>query len=298
MFDEILQQLVASELLSEDTKSQITSQFQQVTESHIAKVTQDVTESVTKELKEQWRQQWVTEMDELVEKLDSYLGEQVAAELSEFKNDISHYRDQEVVYAEKIVEEKARLAEELQREIDQLVDKVDMFLEQEVRQEMTELKEDIQLVKQNEFGRKLFEAFADTFAKTQQEDSSTVAGKLKIAESKAADTAARLAEVEAQMNQMVRESKLAQVLAPLSGKKREQMEILLKNVETEKLDESYQYFIGKIIKESTTDVKTVTESKTEVAPKNVTVVTGNGQRQVNESATDSQIDRWKSLAGL
>lgn len=298
MFDEILQQLVSSELLSEDTKSQIASQFQKVTEAHVAKVTQEVTDSVTKELKEQWRQQWVTEMDELVEKLDGYLAEQVATELGEFKNDIAHYRDQEVAYAEKIVEEKARLAEELQTEIDQLVDKVDMFLEQQMQVEMTELKEDIRLVKQNEFGRKLYEAFADTFVKTQQEDKSTVAGKLKIAESKAADAASRLAEVEAQMNQMVRESKMAQVLAPLSGKKREQMEILLKNVETEKLDETYQCFIGKVLKEQTQEIKQVTESKAPVTQKSVTVVTGNGTQQVNESAVDPQIARWKSLAGL
>jgi len=300
MFDEILQQLVSSELLSEENKSQITSQFKAVMESHVAKVSAEVTEKVTQELKEQWRDQWNTEMNELVEKLDSYLGEQVAQELNEFKGDIARFRDLEVEYAEKIVEEKARLAEELEAEIDSLVDKIDLFLEEQIKTEMAELKEDIDLVKQNEFGRKLYEAFADTFAKTQQEDPSTAIGKVRIAESKLSDAEQRLADVEKQMNQMIRESKMTKVLAPLSGRKREQMKILLKNVETEKLEESYQYFIGKVLKEQTTE-SVVQESKTVTQPQKTvaTVLTGDAPKTVvTEAAVDAFTARMKALAGV
>jgi Asp-tRNA(Asn)/Glu-tRNA(Gln) amidotransferase C subunit len=49
---------------------------------------------------------------------------------------------------------------------------------------------------------------------------------------------------------MSRDKKLKEVLAPLSGRTKDVMEAILKNVDTEQLDEAYKTFIGRVIRES------------------------------------------------
>ena len=48
----------------------------------------------------------------------------------------------------------------------------------------------------------------------------------------------------------MRDKKLKEVLAPLTGRSRDVMEAILKNVDTEQLDEAYKTFIGRVIRES------------------------------------------------
>jgi len=75
----------------------------------------------------------------------------------------------------------------------------------------------------------------------------TIAQRLAQAEAKGIGEDGWLSETE--KAQLVREAKMQDVLRPLSGSKREQMSFVLQNVETEKLEEAYGYFIGRILKE-------------------------------------------------
>jgi hypothetical protein len=97
---------------------------------------------------------------------------------------------------------------------------------------------------------------------------------------------------------MVREAKLEKLLAPLTGKKREQMEMVLKNIETARLEESYKFFIGRILKEEVeAPAKTLTEGA--AGEKKTTVVTGD---TAPVTAPTTQLDeglaRMKRLAGV
>lgn len=296
--DEILNKLLQSELLSEETKAEISEQWTASVESFKTQVREEVSMEVRNELAEQW----ISERDELITKVDSFVAEALTKEMAELKGDIERdierFRDLEAEYAEKLVEEKHKLAAEVATELDALVDKIDAFFEMRLTAEMDELKEDLEIVKQNEFGRRMFEAFATEYAKNYV-DEDAVQSKLTVAESKLKDAEKALAESEEKINKMLREAKMEQVLAPLTGKKREQMAMVLKNVDTARLEESYKFFIGRIMKEdAAATAAPLTESKTAAA---TTVVTGEEPGATTEQKAgqiNEGLAHLKRLAGI
>jgi len=290
--DEILQKLLQSELLSEETRAEISEQWNTAVDAFKTQVREETSMAVRAELAEQW----IVERDELVTKVDSFVADALIKEMTELKADIERFRDLEAEYAEKLVEEKHKLAEEVASELDQLVDKIDAFFEVRLAAELDELKEDIEVVKQNEFGRRIYEAFASTFA-TAHVDEDSVASKLKIAEAKLADAEKALASSEEHRLAMVRESKLEKLLASLTGKKREHMEMVLKNVETDRLEESYKFFIGRILKEDVAPAATLTEGM--VDDKQTTVVTGDAPVEIAAAPQlDEGLAKLQRLAGI
>lgn len=289
--DEILKKLLQSELLSEETKAEISEQWTTSVEAFKTQVREEVSGEVRLELAEQWS----GERDELIEKVDTFVAEALTKELAELRGDIDRFRDLEAESAEKLVEEKHRLAAEVAAELDELVDKIDEFFEIRLSAEMEELKEDLEVVKQNEFGRKIFEAFASTYS-TSYVDEEAVEAKLAIAESKLEDAQTALADREEELNKMVREAKLESILSPLTGKKREQMAMVLRSVDTNRLEESYKYFIGRILKEEVEPVKATL--KEDATTKKTTVVTGEPTETIVESQQGNKADSLANLRRL
>lgn len=287
--DEILNKLLQSELLSEETRAELSASV----ETFKTQVREEVSGQVRLELAEQW----AGERDELISKVDAFVAEALTNELTELRGDIDRFRDLEAEYAEKLVEEKHKLAAEVATELDGLVDKIDAFFEMRLQAEMEELKEDLAVVKQNEFGRKIFEAFASTFGESYV-DEDAVQSKLTVAEAKLADAQSALADREEKLNKMVREAKMEQVLSPLTGKKREQMAMVLRNIETSRLEESYKFFIGRVLKEDVAPAATVVTEAT-AAPK-TTVVTGEPAATIVESqgAKTTDLANLRRLAGI
>jgi hypothetical protein len=267
--DEILQKLLQSELLSEETKAELSEEWTTTVEAFKSQVREEVSVTVRSELAEQW----IAERDDLVTKVDGFVAAALLKEVTELKHDIERFRDLEAEYAEKLVEEKHKLAEEVATELDQLVDKIDSFFEVRLGQEIDELKEDIAIVKQNEFGRKIFEAYASTFAAAHIDEDS-VQAELQVTEAKLKDAEQALAASEDARNTMVRESTMNKILANLTGKKREQMEMVLKGIETSRLEESYKFFIGRVLKEEVEAPAPIALTEA-VDEKKTTVVTGN-----------------------
>ncbi len=292
--DEILNKLLQSELLSEETKAEISEQWTASVEAFKQQVREEVSGTVRLELAEQW----AGERDELIGKVDTFVAEALTKEIAELRGDIDRFRDLEAEYAEKLVEEKHALAEEVAAELDGLVDKIDQFFEMRLSAEMEELKEDLEVVKQNEFGRKIFEAFASTYGESYV-DEDAVQSKLTVAESKLADAEKALAAREDELNKMIREAKMEAVLSPLTGKKREQMAMVLRSIETSRLEESYKFFIGRILKEGDEPAKAavVTEGAPIVEAK-TTVVTGEPEAIVESQVTKTSPDALANLRRL
>lgn len=290
--DEILKKLLENELLSEDTRAELSEQWNNAVASFKTKVQEETAIEVRTQLAEQW----ITERDELISKVDTFVSEALVKEIAELRADIERFRDLEAEYAEKLVEEKHKLASEVAADLDSLVDKIDAFFEERLAAELEELREDIDLVKQNEFGRKIYEAFASTFASAHVDEESA-SSKLNIAEAKLADVEKALAKSEEQRVQMIREAKMKEILSPLTGKKREQMEMVLKGVDTSRLEESYKFFISRIMKEEAATT-VVTESAGN--GKKTTVVTGDTAPVATTSTTplDEGLARVKRLAGV
>ena len=296
--DEILKNLLESDLLSEETKTMISEQFKTAVDAYLA----EERSKLEVEIRSTLTEEFIKAREELAETVDTKIDEFLNKEFDELHEDINKFRDLEVEYAEKLVEEKERLAQLLSEQVDQLVDKLDAFLECRIDEEMSELKEDIEDVKKLEFGRKIFEAVEAEFKKIRKEDLSSVESDLAEALDQLNDANKRLAEMEQERLAEARSTKLEELLAPLSGNTREQMKIILSNVKTDKLDEAYNVYIGRILKESTAEKKdetkgTLTESKE--TKKEVTLVTGNKEEVSEEDNKPSdQLSRLRKLAGL
>lgn len=300
MMDSILKKLLESDLLSEETKAELNEQFKTVVETYLA----EERSKLEVEIRSTLTEEFVKARDALAETVNLKIEEFLDSELDELKEDINKFRDLEVEHAEKLVEEKELLAQQLGEQLNQLVDKLDAFLEVRLDEEMSEFSEDIEDVKKLEFGRKIFEAVEAEFKKFRKEDQSSVEADLAEALDKLTDAESRLADIEHARLAEARNGKLEELLAPLSGNAREQMKIILSNVSTEKLEEAFKVYIGRILKESTVEPKEVvktpiTESKKQEV-KASSLVTGNEEVLHEEVANqnEAQLTRMRKLAGV
>lgn len=248
IMDELLQKLLEAEVLSEDTKKELEEAFNSKLDEAIEVAKTDAAADVRAELTEQW----VQERDALIEAVDSKVSEFLDVEISELKEDIERFRDLEAEFAEKLVEAKSEMGEELKGDLGELVEKLDAFLEIRLSAELEELREDIEVVRQNEFGRKIFEAVAEEYAHSYADDES-LEGTLRETESRLDDTTTALEESESKLSTLEREIKMQEILQPLDGSAKEVMETILKSVPTEQLEEGYKTFIGRVLKEAVTD---------------------------------------------
>jgi hypothetical protein len=297
--EEILEKLLQSEILSTDTKQELTEAWQDAVKAKMS----ELRESAMLEVRAELADQWVKERDVLIEKLDVFVTEQIENEFNELRSDIESFRDLEAEYAGKLVLEKQAIAESMTDELDQLIDKIDSFFEVRLSEELEELKEDLELAKQNDFGRRIFEAFSTEFTKSYVDENS-IQSKLTVTESKLEDLKQCLAESEKANEKLLREAKMEELLKPLSGGKREQMQFVLQNVETRKLDEAYSHFIGRVLKEEAKDTKLVETKIVETK-----VITGEEKEeaakevQAEKTLTESKLsstslETLRRLAGI
>jgi hypothetical protein len=300
--DEILKKLLESDVLSEETKAELQEQFKSAVDTFLSEERAKLEQQITAQLTEEF----VKAQEQLTEALDVKIDTFLAAEFDELKEDINKFRDLEVEYAEKLVEEKETLATQLSEELDQLVDKLDAFLEVRLDEEFAELKEDIAEVKKLEFGRRIFEAMESEFRKHRVSDTSKLESELAEAKEQLDDAKRRIGSMQRERVAEARNSKMEELLSPLSGTAKEQMKIILSNVATEKLDEAYKVYLTRVLKESTASVvkteeakkERLSESKEQIAE--ATLVTGN---EVSDDADDvetqpDQLSRIRRLAGL
>lgn len=305
--DELLKKIVESELLTEETKAEVAAEFKTLIEQTVITARAEAEVTVRAELTEQFAR----ERDALVEAVDTKVEEFLKAEVTELKEDISAFRDLEVEKAEELVAAKKEIAENVKRDIETLIDNLDVFLEERMTAEVEELKESIEEVKKIRLGMRIFEA-AQAEVRALMSDDGTQA---QLAEAKAEleDIRKNLTESQSALAKAKRDSKMVEVLEPLSGRTREVMEAILKNIPTEKLEESYTTFISRVLHESSTKVEEVSEKEGDKSVlaegdtstgEKTTVVTGDTpavkEEVVIEAAkpASEHVQRWKTLAGL
>jgi type III secretory pathway lipoprotein EscJ len=140
--EEILKAVLSSEILSEETKTQLTE--------HVKTLEKSLRESIETEVRAELAEKWVQERDELAQKMEVFVSESLQQELTELRDDIKQFRnleseyeaklaEQRVLMAEEVVAEKQKLQSALEEELETLVDKLDEFLEIRLSEELTEL---------------------------------------------------------------------------------------------------------------------------------------------------------------
>jgi hypothetical protein len=258
---EILQNLLENEILNEETKTEleeaIQSQISEAVEAAVQEAKAETETNVRAELAEQF----VTDKEALVEALDTKAQQFLESELTELKEDVEAFRDLEAEYAEKVVNMKKKLSETAKKDFAQLVNILNEFLEERVEAEFSELKEDIDQVKQLRFGEAIFESFKDTFAKTYF-NKDEMDAKAKTVEAELEAARKELNEMKEELSATKREQVLSETLSVLEGRPREVMAAILDKTPTDKIQKVYEQFIGRVLNENV--VEEDEEKETEV----------------------------------
>ncbi len=247
---ELLEKLLSSELLTEEVKTELADAIQKTIFEQVEAQVNEQKEALVVE----YATQFAADREALIEALDTKVEEMLQEQLAELAEDISNFRDLEVEFAAKLADEKASLAEAVEKDMEKLVERLDTFLELRLSEEVEELKESIEEVRKNNLGRKIFETFMGEFEQFSTADKGLDALQAKLDEAQA-ELAKRdelLAEAQKEVAASARKDKLEAVLSSLQGRPREIMEAILVSVPTEKLEESYQKFIGRVLHESVT----------------------------------------------
>ena len=261
-----------------------------------------VMEQLSKEVTELHEDQKL--MAENFSKLEEFVVESLAKEIAEFYEDKQDLAETKVRL---IREGKAHLAKVKEDFIARSAKAVAEAVDKGLKAEITALKEDIETARRNDFGRKLFEAFASEYSNSYLNEKSDTAKLLKVLELKdkqlseakaAADEKARLVESK---NAEIRRAKdlaehkelMIELTGPLSTGQKEIMTDLLESVQTAKLRSAFDKYLPSVMAGNT-------PAKQKAKITEGTAVTGN--KLVNETidsdTSKNNVVELKRLAGL
>ena len=246
-----------------------------------------------------------------IAKLENFTIRALAEEIKEFEADKKAVVETKVRL---VAEGKAKLAELQAKFVKQSAAAVKEAVTSSLESELTQLKEDIQIARENMFGRRLFEAFASEFAGTHlnenkqirqlQSQVETVTAKLSEAVQKVENTKALVENKETEIK-IIKESaerkeRLAEMLKPLNKEKSAIMRDLLESVQTDRLQTAYEKYLPAVLNNSA--VKQVAE-KQAVLTESRAVVTGDKTAKTAVEAQQapdvmSNVYEMKRLAGL
>jgi len=240
-------------------------------------------------------------------KLESFVIRALAEEIKEFEQDKQAVVETKVRL---IAGAKEKLAELQQQFVARSAALVKEAVAKNLESELTQLKEDIQIARENMFGRRLFEAFASEFAVTHlnenkeiQKLQSALAEKEQlVAEARrVADEKARLVESKESEIRVIKESAerksiMADLLKPLSKEKAAVMSELLESVQTGKLQNAYEKYLPAVLN-SKASATTPAPQKQVIAESRVEV-TGDKAAKPAAERIDTNVIDLKRLAGL
>ena len=243
--------------------------------------------------------------NEGMEKLEGFVVQALAREIQEFAED---KRD--------VVETKVRLVAEARAKLEQLkgrfvaesAQKMSQAVSQHLKAELNQLKEDIQVARENNFGRRIFEAYAAEFGATHLNENAEVRKLHNIIATKDAKLAeavqftqkakvlveSKEREIRMIKESNARESAMDELLSPLNEEKQEIMRNLLESVQTTRLSAAFEKYLPAVLAEGSVKAR-------KVIAETVSVATGDKSArspdagQVDE--TSNVID-LKRLAGL
>lgn len=244
------------------------------------------------------------------EKLEKFIVHALAREIKEFSQD-----RQAVVEAKvKLVAEGRKQLEALRNKfIAESARKVSATVANHLKGELSQLKEDIKVARENSFGRKIFESFASEFSVTYLNDKAETRKVMQelgkknqeLAEAKARlHNTQRLVEAKEREVKIIketthREKAMNSLLGTLNEEKKVIMKTLLESVQTDRLETAFNKYLPAVLNNGTSSVskapkKTLAESVIVEATGDKTAKT---TAEVDTTDKDNVID-LKRLAGL
>jgi hypothetical protein len=207
-----------------------------------------------------------------VAKLESFIVDALAKEIAEFHTDKKDLAETKV----KLVRESRAKFDNLKKDfITAASTKVAETVQNGLRSEMTQLKEDIESARRNDFGRRIFESFASEYAASHLNEKSETAKLLKVMLTREAELEQAVkivAESQEQVAQKDRELRIikennqrkevmSELLGPLTGDKRQVMGSLLESTQTEKLRTAFDKYLPAVMNGGAPAKKVLSEGK-------------------------------------
>ena len=215
-------------------------------------------------------------------KLEEFIVDALANEISEFQEDKKDLAETKVRL---VREAKTHFAKVKTNFIERSATAVSEMVGKSLKGEIHALKEDIDAARSNDFGRKIFEAFANEYTTSHLNENSEV-NKLmdvlnvkdkQLVEAKAFATKAKtLAEsANKEKSRLVESAKRTKIMtgliSPLGKDQREIMTDLLESVQTDRLQKSFDKYLPSVIDGNTpakrkaplTEGKEITGNRTE-----------------------------------
>ena len=207
-----------------------------------------------------------------VAKYESFIVDTLAKEIAEFHADKKDLAETKV----KLVRESKAKFESIKKAF---IARSSQIIEETVskglKSEMTQLKEDIESARRNDFGRRIFESFASEYAASHLNEKSETSKLLKIVQQKEQELeeAAKIvadkeklveskeAELRIAKDMASRKAVMSELLGPLGGDKRSIMGELLESVQTEKLRTAFDKYLPAVMNGGTPAKKVLSEAK-------------------------------------
>ena len=258
-----------------------------------------ITRQLASEVKELHEDQ--VQMASKFKTLEKFVVEALAQEIAEFHTDKQDLAQTKVKLVREGREALAQMKEKFIKRAAQLVEST---VEKTLTKEIGQLKEDIESARRNDFGRKLFEAFATEYQTSYLSEKSETAKLLKVIDVKELELAAaknavaearlvaesKEAEVKALMESKERQEIMTELTSPLNGNQKKIMSELLESVQTTKLRSSFDKYLPAVIAgEAPQKKQALVEAKE---------VTGNKETNSVSSPADHNIVDIRRLAGI
>jgi DNA repair exonuclease SbcCD ATPase subunit len=284
-------------------------EYKQKIVEHTDVLNEFVTKGLAKEVKD-LRADKIA-MAEKFKKLENFLLKQLAEELREFHDEKKALVEQKV----KMVREgKKHLVETKQQFIKRAAKLVESNIDKVLTQEISQFKEEIKESRENEFGRRVFDAFVGEFMSSQLNEGTEVRKLQKIladvkteletvkesTESMKSEKEALETKLTESRNTIKRNTTIFNLLSPLDKSKRKVMAELLESVQTENLEKAFNKYLPTVLNDNATQTQnrrtTVTESAKLSAKNGGRANLAHPESSKNES--DIELDEIINLAGL
>ena len=263
--------------------------------------------TMAKELNES-RNQAQSTLEAKVAKLENFVLHQLSEEIAEFQADKKALVEQRVKLA---TESKHKLEETQRSFVNRAANVVNKTLNEVIRNELVQWRDDIKVARENNFGRKIFEAVAAEFMTSYLAEGTQVkklSDQLKKQQAKLVEAQAAIAEKQTLLENAQKQSHAAQaqvqrvqtlneLLSPLARDKRKIMADLLTDVKTSQLKESFHRYLPTVINQNVS-------AQPKAAPSHTKSVAHSGNRvslvetQQTNQEEDTDLQNILYLAGL
>ena len=264
-------------------------------------MSQFVTETLAKEVGELHEDQKA--MTNKFTVLEEFVVEQLAKEIAEFNEDKKDLAETKV----RLVREGKAHFEKVRKDfIERSAKAISETVDSALRGEISQLKEDIDAARQNDFGRKIFEAFANEYMGSHLNEKSEAKKLLKVVDAKDKQIAeakelavkaktiaeAKDAEVKRLVEAQERSTVMNELIGPLSKDQKDIMTDLLESVQTAKLRSAFDKYLPSVI-----DGHSPAKQKAQLTE--AKEVTGNKETtNVSSKANDENVVDIRRLAGI